>query len=489
MIDSGLGTMTISHSPVVQYHWGQDRVIAVRDSSTSPTLDQYEGYTIRFTSGDAVGVQRMLRGNATDGTYEFNVMISSYTDIPAIGDTFVIEKPGTILQTSTNSIFSATSKGRGGKGDSTVQLGLYQIQLDHAAGSGEGYFKFDGVKVRAINTWFTGISSGYTGILVANGGAWWATGVDGAYDGDTLSDNLFSLTTPYDTLGVGSFFKKTTCSTGGLFIQDHSVGGGFFVGRNSKMWAQNSLFRNVHNLSWRGCKLDLEAGSGLVLYNYYAPTGRIDSASYGIQLNILSWAQINGPLDISDSAPGMSITNSSYAYITNLIGTGNTYGITVEEFSRLAEGAGNTITGSSGDIAVAGLVTSHADVYTNDIPLWGGTGGVAMKNTSTALPVVRSGPTTIGSGGTEIDSSIRCTDTLDTNLIAAGTTVSQSVSCSGAVVGAECSVGGPSSLEAGLTLSCVVSAADTVDLRVANVTVGGITPAGSQTASVRVWNP
>ena len=96
---------------------------------------------------------------------------------------------------------------------------------------------------------------------------------------------------------------------------------------------------------------------------------------------------------------------------------------------------------------------------------------------------------TIGAAGTAISASIRATGTLGTSAISAGTTATQNITVTGAVVGAEVAVGGPATLEAGLSLFAYVSATNTVTLRVANVSGGSITPAGSQTVSVRVFNP
>ena len=95
----------------------------------------------------------------------------------------------------------------------------------------------------------------------------------------------------------------------------------------------------------------------------------------------------------------------------------------------------------------------------------------------------------IGSLGTGISNSIRCTATLATAEITNGTTVAQDIACTNVAVGAECTVGGPATLEAGLIQSCVVTSAGHVGLRTANVTAAPITPAGSQTVSVRAFNP
>lgn len=96
---------------------------------------------------------------------------------------------------------------------------------------------------------------------------------------------------------------------------------------------------------------------------------------------------------------------------------------------------------------------------------------------------------TIGDGGTAVKSSFRCTTTLATAEIAPSITAPQPVPCPGAAIGAECTVGGPPTLESGLLQSCLVTATGVVQLRTANLSANPIAPAGGQTVSVRVFNP
>lgn len=96
---------------------------------------------------------------------------------------------------------------------------------------------------------------------------------------------------------------------------------------------------------------------------------------------------------------------------------------------------------------------------------------------------------TIGATGTKIAASYRVTSTIDIASIAANVCATDStITVTGAVTGAECIVGSPAALNAGLQQSCYVSAADTVKLRTCNNTAGAIDPA-SATYSVRVFNP
>jgi hypothetical protein len=98
-------------------------------------------------------------------------------------------------------------------------------------------------------------------------------------------------------------------------------------------------------------------------------------------------------------------------------------------------------------------------------------------------------PFVIGLSGTAISKSIRGTLTVDLASISAGTCASdQAVTVTGAAAGADCVVGPPSALPASLTTTCYVSATDTAQLRVCNVSGGSVDP-GSLTYAVRVFNP
>jgi hypothetical protein len=107
-----------------------------------------------------------------------------------------------------------------------------------------------------------------------------------------------------------------------------------------------------------------------------------------------------------------------------------------------------------------------------------------------AVTVIKTGgtvATSLADWTALIVSTLRGTGTLGTAQILAGATATQNITVTGAVVGSEVAVGGPSTLEAGLLLYAYVSATNTVTLRVANNTAGNITPAAAQTFSVRVF--
>lgn len=114
--------------------------------------------------------------------------------------------------------------------------------------------------------------------------------------------------------------------------------------------------------------------------------------------------------------------------------------------------------------------------------------GVYANDGTTSYLSVTSGKTILG-GGAGISASFRATATLATAAISAQTCATQAITVTGAAAGADCIVGSPAALEAGLVQTCVATATNTVTLRTCNPTAGTITPAGSQTVGVRVFNP
>lgn len=102
--------------------------------------------------------------------------------------------------------------------------------------------------------------------------------------------------------------------------------------------------------------------------------------------------------------------------------------------------------------------------------------------------VTLAGATTIGTAGTAISKSVRGSSAVDIASISAQTCLDTSFSLTGAATGDECTLGLPASPAANLSFMCYVSAADTVQIRACNPTVGAIDPA-SATYSVRTFAP
>lgn len=94
----------------------------------------------------------------------------------------------------------------------------------------------------------------------------------------------------------------------------------------------------------------------------------------------------------------------------------------------------------------------------------------------------------IGASGAPISGSYRTALALTPAAISAYLCADTTITASSAVVGAECTVGTPATMTAGVHWNCYVSAAGTVTLRFCNETTSSKTPT-SGTYSVRVFNP
>lgn len=92
----------------------------------------------------------------------------------------------------------------------------------------------------------------------------------------------------------------------------------------------------------------------------------------------------------------------------------------------------------------------------------------------------------IGTTGATLTAVLKATSTIDFGSISAGATSdSTGITVTGAATGDAVIVGAPAAIEAGLVVTAYVSAANTVKVRVANVTGSPINPAsGSFTVVV-----
>jgi hypothetical protein len=472
MVDSGLGERTITSVGTVGGY-----VYQVTDNTLAPTLDQYVGYTVRITSGTAAGMTRIVRGNTTGGLFEMNEADFSASYRPAVGDKFVIERPGTIIEfqgTNSGLDFRASSSKNGA---AIVRNVKFQI-----AGAGATIFNVAapaGLCFQRVQ-----FDLGTIGYLYVGRRSQIYAGSCNMVD---IGTEFFNSASWLEE-GAGLFLSGTNRP---LSIMDEGLFHGYVVSRGVKLMGSRASTMFLFSP-------DLAGGANIYAYESVlkiqkqiaALYGRIVSpTSYGIKLEQNSSGQAIQYIDITGSTgDGILLEANSQAYLQYVSGSSNTSAGLRLNGSSIAKIASNvTLTGTAGEILVGTQSTTHAAVYAGT-PLVDLVGGSAMKD-SAALPSVKVAGLTVGSAGTPISLSVRCSATLATDAIAAGTTVTQDIACTGAAVGAECSVGGPATLEAGLTQSCRVSSTGHVDLRTANVTAGSITPAASQTVSVRVLNP
>jgi hypothetical protein len=471
MVDSGLSTRTISHVDTAGGY-----VYRVRDDSLTPTEDEYLAHWIRFTSGDATGMVRTIRSNSTDGWFEMQEADFSPAKRPAVGDTFVVEKPGTVIQFQTlTDVAGINLQGVGGANAPWV---ISNVKIEPSASY--TYIYLIGAANICMRSVHIDLGTN-SGMVLKDGVALYAGSCNLVLTGNDLRDAAWLLE------GDGIYLSGTGRT---LSFGNETTFHGYMMSRGVKVSAGSTRLLHFFNLDMADGANIYGHWTHLKFQKQVAPIyGKIDAPpDYGIWIEENSALQYLQYMDISDSTgPGVIVDAGSVAWMKEVTGTGNAgAGVELRGLSKLVAVSNNTLTGTA-DVKVGSQTATFASIQ-GGTPLVDVLGGVAYTD-STVLPTLKIAALTVGSSGTSISASVRCTDTLDTASISAGTTVSQSVSCTGAAVGAECSVGGPSTLEAGLVQSCRVSAADTVDLRTANVSASPISPAGSQTVSVRVLNP
>jgi hypothetical protein len=470
MEDSGLGERTITG--VTTY--GAGYVVSVTDSTLTPTLDQYEGYFIRMTvcaSSGCVGMRRMIRSNTIGGQFDFNVGSMSTSVKPAVGDKFVLERPASVI--SYNNRVNIGSPGLGTDAIANVNyapsLITHQVKLSGVGSSAA-------IVVDRASIW-ANVTQSYmdnanTSIQLVNGSLL-RSGPTGS---GLLADGLTNSSTP-DRYGAGLYCYNPSGGVGGIYVQASRLSGNL-VGRNSKILASytNTLL-DLSFLSLNGGYVSCDQGANFRHSALpYGPQGRIiNSTTYGVSFDFFAFSSHFRDLDISScSGNGIFVGLASYLPTSEVTGSGNGgAGIQVSYGGYLYERTGMTITGTSGEVKVGGQTTTHA-VIAAGTPLIVPPHGTANKyGGTTDYPLY----------------GFLASATLDTNAIAAGTTVTQDIVCAAALTGADCVVCSPATLEAGLLQTALVSSAGHVQLRTANISTAPITPAAVQTIAVKIFNP
>jgi hypothetical protein len=349
MEDSGLGERTITG--VTTY--GSGYVVSVTDNTLAPTLDQWEGYFLRMTTCAAgaacVGMQRIIRGNTTGGQFDLNVGSTSTTVKPAIGDKFVIERPSSVIASSTYweiSSYSNAQTKTGYRGG----IVLNKLRFETSAGN----IRMPGIGVMARTVQYIGASTG--GMTFENGAMLSTNYVAGIVD-DIMGDAATSYS--------GMYIKTSTAGSVGLLgVFYGSTLNGAIVTRNGKFWGNSDATSTLTSFSSKGTKVDCENGCRFNHSAPYGPTGSISgSTSYGLGfLGSSSYGLYD--LDLSNNAAnGLSLAGNSYVYAKNITGTGNTgAGISVQYGSFLSADTGNTIAGTTSEVLVGSQTTTHAAI-------------------------------------------------------------------------------------------------------------------------------
>lgn len=253
-----------------------------------------------------------------------------------------------------------------------------------------------------------------------------------------------------------------------------------------------SIFDSTQDLTFetQWC-LNIDSGSDSNCEIFIAPTGGADP---GIFINDNDDTDWNIQIGTVNSSNGFGIalaggTTASiwsrlytdFANADTVLSSQNTHDLRIEN----PTGATNVILANQGggdvriDIDFDGTPGYVCDGTTCDTD--GDEDGTRETRSSSA-------GFTIGSAGTAISESNRGTGTIDYASIAAQTCVENTITVTGAPIGAECSYSLPAAIDNGLSSTCYISATNTCTLRLCNVTSGAIDPA-SATYGCRTWEP
>jgi hypothetical protein len=329
-----VGTRTISS--VVD----SSGVLSVRDNTFAPTLDQYHGRFVRFTSGAAVGVVRLIRGTAVDGTVDLNAPITSSK--PVAGDTFVIEQPGTIISFNSSVTFY-------GSGGGALDMGMQALRWVSAGGSLNFIGKFCGVQTEvSLNTNRT------LGVL---GGSFYGGPTSGLPVAEYLSNlNLFH---------AGVYVHDGNSSTGIQVGQGSSLIGSFVLGSVGVTASGPASALSFWNLEAKSSQLRLWTASEF-RHVTYGGTGRIRSSpSNGLLLSDGSLCSKVQSLDVSSCAgDGILLDYRSHIdTMTSVTGSGNTgVGLNCQHGSQAYVAVGVTLTGTGGDCKAGASTATLASI-------------------------------------------------------------------------------------------------------------------------------
>lgn len=355
--DSGLGTRTITGTTL----WNSTYVYEIEDSSLSPTADQYQGYWVRITSGSAEGVRRIIVGNSTGGNFELNLGVLSPSTHPQIGDTFVVERPATRIQMDNHLMFTASGRGKASRYfnvDGGVNLILRDVWFQGQDSS--SYLDFSGIGVVAQGVLVTGPPNDQ---LIVHDRAHLGAGV---YAPTLTADGL---TDDYDRVGDGVYVEWTSYNGYGVYAEDFSTITGSWALVNSKFWGRLHAMLSLRSLYMEGGKMEAETQTNVTLENVtYGPTHKIlSSPNYGIQFVGSTGIEINDLVIDGAVDDALHISDSSYAYIDSITGTGSGgCGLQTSHRGHVRVGSGVTVTGSGGDICAGDSVIDYTTFGTVD---------------------------------------------------------------------------------------------------------------------------
>jgi len=281
------------------------------------------------------------------------------------------------------------------------------------------------------------------------------------FAGPTASDSSFSA----PTIMADAFYGPISGSV-------------FGSGTSSAASGSNGL-----SLTQNGARIDFGSGA-----NDYATS---DGTTVTFAAPVSTGAITAPGLTLQDITPSLAITGQTSATLRwNITGGASIDGdIGAQSCSLYGYGpTGSQWYLDSDDSVVGGMSLLRLDTQVGGHSMVIEQTG-ALSQISPATTLVIAGGLQVSSNGTPISGSHRGTLTVDLASIAAGACAAdQEITVTGAVTGAECIKGFPSTIPASLIGDCYVSAANTAQLRVCNNSAGAVDPP-SLTYSVRTFNP
>lgn len=345
MIDSGIGQRVVSASTA-----GSGVTFAtVTDSVGGLTVNAFAGMFLRYTSGTQAGKRYVIKSNSASV-----FTLCGTQSVPANNDTFVVEKPGTVIRTANNVL-----------NVSFCQIGAQAINFD-GQGSASANLNLRAAQLHHSSCWFSGyqnVSANYQGALFTI----FAT---------TVSRAMFPSLGLLQT--VGSFFNAALANA-----QANTL-------RQSAMDFQQCLFSGVNvlapaggyfqivNCAFEGASavaMSVGAKLQMALCRFEGVTAIAgDYATAAVVIDEGSSALIQ-TIDISNcTALAIAVTGGSTCNGSGITGSGNVgaSAVTVLKNSRFIKSTGNTVTattpGNDVQVGTNAATSAWATVNAGSVP-------------------------------------------------------------------------------------------------------------------------
>jgi hypothetical protein len=329
-VDSGLGTMVVTATaPTVAAP-----IVTTIDAAVSTTPGALRGAFYRNT---VTGERAMITDNTTPSPGNTHFVLNGLVTI-AIGNSFVIEKPGSILA-------------MGNQGPVVFTNGIVNIS-DVKFSTAGGAFK------SALLATLGGIVN-YTACELLLSSTFRAFG---ANDGVHLAPSLAGLYVHANA--IGSVFVNNQSSNKGSFIFDNCLVGGSAGGFQS----YDSIFSNGTSYVIVGGFFEVDTGSIVGGGGFGGAQIILDETQALIGTNGFAQAVANA-VNLSGSVAGtagISVVGGSCT-VGGVAGLNATYGIVAQNFAYITTSAARTtVTGTTNDVIAGTTASNYAGLPITD---------------------------------------------------------------------------------------------------------------------------